>query len=394
MRLATLRRRRVDPGLPGVVGPARVDRRTELLLPRLRPGDVAVLDQTDLDRATADALVAAGVAAVVNASPSISGRYPNLGPEIVVAAGLPLLDAVGAEVFAAVRDGARLRLDGGILWDGETAVATGAVLSPESVADQLLAAKAGLAAQLEAFAASTVEFMKRERPLLLDGVGVPEIRTPMRDRHVVVVCRGYDYREDLAGLRDYIREYRPVLVGVDGGADALREAGHVPDLVVVRSDAVSDVVLRDGAEVVVHADPDGRAPALSRVLDLGVDAVTFPAAGASEDVALLLAHRSGAALVVAVGTHATLLELLDGDGGAMASTFLTRLTLGATLVDAKAVARLHRTRISGRALLLLVLAALVAIAVVAVLSPAGRTYLAGLGGWWDSAYASVGGALR
>ena len=163
---------------------------------------------------------------------------------------------------------------------------------------------------------------------------------------------------------------------------------------VVRSDAVSDVVLRDGAEVVVHADPDGRAPALSRVLDLGVDAVTFPAAGASEDVALLLAHRSGAALVVAVGTHATLLELLDGDGGAMASTFLTRLTLGATLVDAKAVARLHRTRISGRALLLLVLAALVAIAVVAVLSPAGRTYLAGLGGWWDSAYASVEGVLR
>jgi uncharacterized membrane-anchored protein len=366
-----------------VIGPARVGRRTAQLLPRLKPGDIAVLDQVDLDRATADALVDAGVAAVVDASPMISGRYPNLGPEILAAAGIPVLDATGAEVFGTVRDGTRVRLDGDALYAGETLVARGAAQTPETIADQLLEAKAGLAAQLEAFAANTVEFAKRERPLLLDGSGVPEIRTAIAGRQVVVVCRGYDYLRELAGLRDYLREVRPVLIGVDGGADALRDAGYVPDIVVGRLDAVSDEVLRSGAEVVVHADPGGRAVGLSRVLDLGADAVTFPAAGGSEDIALLLAHRHGAALIVAVGTRATLLELLDRESGGMASTFLTRLTVGPTLVDAQAVIRLHRSRISGRALLLLVLAAALVLGALAALTPSGQLYLAVLGGWWE-----------
>jgi uncharacterized membrane-anchored protein len=376
-----------------VVGPARVGRRAAQLLPRLRPGDIAVLDQVDLDRATADELVGAGVAGVVDASPVISGRYPNLGPEILVAAGIPVLDDVGTAVFGAVRDGTRVRLDGDTLYAGETVVAQGCAQTGQTVAGQLLDAKAGLTAQLEAFAANTVEFVKRERPLLLDGVGVPEIRTVLAGRQVVVVCRGYDYRAELAGLRHYLREFRPVLIGVDGGADALCEAGHVPDIVVGRLDAVSDEALRSGAEVVVPADPDGRAPDLDRVLDLGLDAVAFPAAGTSEDVALLLAHQHGAALVVAVGTRATLLELLDRDRGGMASTFLTRLTLGPTLVDAQAVIELHRSRVTGRALLLLVLAALMVVGVLAALSPAGRAYLAALGGWWDGAVAWLGDQL-
>jgi uncharacterized membrane-anchored protein len=394
MRLATLRRRHIDSELPGVIGTARVGRRTAALLPRLRAGDIAVLDQVDLDRAAADALVGAEVAGVVNARPMISGRYPNLGPEILVAAGIPVLDDVGTDVFGAVRDGARVRLDGDTLYAGETVLAQGVPQTPQTVADQLLEAKAGLTAQLEAFAANTVEFAKRERPLLLDGAGVPEIRTPLAGRQVVVVCRGYDYLRELAGLRDYLRETRPVLIGVDGGADALREAGYTPDIVVGRLEAVSDEVIRSAAEVVVHVDSAGRAPGLDRVLDLGADAVTFAAAGTSEDVALLLAHRHGAALIVAVGTRATLLELLDRDRGGMASTFLTRLTLGPALVDAQAVIRLHRGRITGRALLLLVFAALTVIAVVAAVTPTGRLYLAVLGGWWDDATGWLRGRLR
>jgi uncharacterized membrane-anchored protein len=394
MRLATLRHRHLDNELPGVAGPARVGRRTAQLLPRLRPGDIAVLDQVDLDRATADALVAAEVAGVVDASPVISGRYPNLGPEILVAAGIPVLDEVGSAVFGAVRDGARVRLDGDTLYAGQTVLARGAAQTPEIVADRLLAAKAGLTAQLEAFAANTVEFAKRERPLLLDGAGVPELRTDLAGRHVVVVCQGYDHLRELADLRGYLREVRPVLIGVDGGADALVEAGYAPDIVVGRLETVGDEVFRSGAEVVVHADPGGRAPGLERVLDLGVDAVAFPAAGTSEDIALLLAHRHGAALIVAVGTRATLLELLDRDRGGMASTFLTRLTVGPTLVDAQAVISLHRSRISGRALLLLVLAALVVIGVLAAVSPVGRLYLAVLGGWWDTATSWLRDRLR
>jgi uncharacterized membrane-anchored protein len=393
MRLTTLRRRLPDTELPGVVGPARVSRRSGQLLPRLRPGDIAVFDHVDLDRATADALVAAGAAGVVDAAPVISGRYPNLGPEILVAAGIPVLDDVGTDVFGAVRDGARVRLDGDGLYLGDTLVAQGSAQTEQTVAERLLAAKAGLTAQLEAFAANTVEFAKRERPLLLDGAGVPELRTDLADRHVVVVCRSYDYRQELAGLKDYLREFRPALIGVEGGGDALREAGYRPDVVVGRLDTVSDEVLR-GAEVVVHADADGRAPGLERVLDLGADAVVFQAAGTSEDVALLLAHWCGAAVVVAVGTRATLLELLDRDRGGMASTFLTRLTLGPTLVDARAVIQLHRSRISGRALLLLVLAALVVLGALAAVSPAARANVAVLGDWWHAGVSAVRGWLR
>ena len=396
MRLAL--RRRTGTALPGVVGTARVDRRTDALLPRLRRGDIAVLDQVDLDRATADALIAAGVAGVVNASPCISGRYPTLGPEVLVNAGIPVLDAVGGEVFRMVKDGAKLRLDGEVLYAGAgedaPVVAEGRPQTVESVALQLMEAKAGLSAQLEAFAADTMEYMKRERTLLLDGVGVPEVRTRIEGRHVLVVARGYDYREDLISLRHYIREFKPVLVGVEGGAEALVEAGYEPDLVVGDLQSVPDDVLRGGAEVVVRADPDGRATGLERVQDIGVDAVTFPSAGTSEDVALLLADAHGAEVVVTVGMHATLLEFLDHGLSGTASTFLVRLKLGGTLVDAKAASRLYRSRISGWALLLLILVTLVAVGVILALAADGRAWTAMAAGWWDDSYAWVEDLFR
>jgi uncharacterized membrane-anchored protein len=384
MKLATLRRGRNGTSLPGVVGVARLDRRTKNLTPRLNPGDIAIIDHVDLDRVSADALVAARVGGVVNASPSISGRYPNLGPEILLDAGIPLVDRVGVEVFSSIKEGATVRLHEDTLYIGEEPVGTGVEQTDELVATQLQDAKAGLSIQLEAFAANTMEFMKRERALLLDGVGVPAIKTKIEGRHALVVVRGYDYKEDLATLRPYIREYRPILIGVDGGADALSEAGYTPDLIVGDMDSVSDDVLRCGAEVVVHAYPDGRAPGLERVQDLGVEAVTFPAAGTSEDVAMLLADEKGAQLIVAVGTHATLVEFLDKGRGGMASTFLTRLRVGGKLVDAKGVSRLYRSRISTTALLLVVVAALIAIGAALAVSTAGRTYIDILTDKWDS----------
>jgi uncharacterized membrane-anchored protein len=382
MKLATRRRTRAG-GLAGVSGVARVDRRTKRLIGRLNPGDIAVIDHVDLDRVAAESLVAAKVGAVVNAQPSISGRYPNLGPDLIVASGIPLLDNVGNQVFAAVKDGSRVRLDGDTLYMGEEPVATGSEQDADTVAAQMAEAKSGLSTQLEAFAANTMEYVRRERALLLDGVGVPEVRTNFENRHVLVVVRGYDYKEDLAALRHYIREYKPLLVGVDGGADALNEAGYKPHVIVGDMDSVSDEVLRCGAEVVVHAYPDGRAPGLARVQDLGIDATTFPALGTSEDIAMLLADEKGAALIVAVGTHATLVEFLDKGRGGMASTFLTRLRLGGKLVDAKGVSRLYRNRISAAALLLLVLAALLAIGAALAVSDAGRTYLDILADKWD-----------
>jgi uncharacterized membrane-anchored protein len=229
-----------------------------------------------------------------------------------------------------------------------------------------------------------MEYMKRERGLLLDGVGVPAIATRIEGRHVLVVVRGYDHKQDLAALRPYIRDHRPVLIGVDAGADALLEAGYVPDLVVGDMDSVTDEALTSGAEVVVHAYPDGTAPGLRRVQELGVPAITFPAAATSEDIALLLADEKGAQLIVAVGTHATLVEFLDKGRGGMASTFLTRLRLGGKLVDAKGVSRLYRNRISTAALVVLVLAALLAIGATLAVSAAGRVYLDLLAGQWHS----------
>ncbi|MGY1701725.1 putative cytokinetic ring protein SteA [Geodermatophilus sp. SYSU D00766] len=366
-------------------GTVRLDRRTKNLTKRLRPGDIAVIDHVDIDRVSADSLVAAKVGAVVNAAPSISGRYPNLGPEILTAAGIPLVDGVGKDVLGALKEGAQVRVEGDTLYGPDGApVAKGTEQTPDTVAAAMAEARAGLSTQLEAFATNTMEYMKRERALLLDGVGVPDVRTTIEGRHVLVVVRGYDYKEDLQALRSYIRDYRPVLVGVDGGADALVEAGYSPDMIIGDMDSVSDHVLKSGAEVVVHAYADGRAPGLKRVQDLGVDAITFPAAATSEDIAMLLADEKGAKLIVAVGTHATLVEFLDKGRGGMASTFLTRLRLGGKLVDAKGVSRLYRSRISTGALVVLVLAALLAIVAALAVTTAGRIYLDLLVDQWDS----------
>jgi uncharacterized membrane-anchored protein len=385
MRIGTLRRGRTQEAGPGIAGTARLDRRTKNLTKRLHPGDIAIIDHVDLDRVSADALVGCKVAAVVNAAPSISGRYPNLGPEILLAAGIPLLDDVGREVFSRLKENAYVRIDGNqLLAEDGTVLAEGIAQDDETVSTAMAEAKAGLSVQLEAFAANTMEYMKRERALLLDGVGVPDVVTSIEGRHVLVVVRGYDYKEDLHALRPYIRDYRPVLIGVDGGADALVEAGYQPDMIVGDMDSVSDDVLKCGAEVVVHAYADGRAPGLARVQDLGVEAITFPASATSEDIAMLLADEKGARLIVAVGTHATLVEFLDKGRGGMASTFLTRLRLGGKLVDAKGVSRLYRSRISTAALVVLVLAAFIAIGSAIAVSAAGQVYFDLLLDQWNS----------
>jgi len=382
MKLAPLRRR--ADALPGVSGVARLDRRTPRLVGRLNAGDIAVIDHVDLDRVSAELLVAARPSAIVNAQPSISGRYPNLGPQLIVSHGIPLVDNVGGEVFAAVKEGTKIRVDGDTVFIGEQPILSGTAQDIETVAQLMLEAKAGLAAQLEAFAVNTADFMSRERSMLLDGVGIPELRTVFAGKHALVVVRGHDHERDLRRLKHYIREYRPVLIGVDGGADALLEAGLRPHVIVGDMDAVSDAALATGAEVVVHAYPDGRAPGLARVQDLGVEAITFPTSGTSEDAAMLLADNRGAELVVAVGSHATLIEFLDRGRAGMASTFLTRLRLGAKVVDANTVHRLYRNRISGAALLLLVIAALVAVVAALAISDSGRTYLHSLQHDWTN----------
>ncbi|WP_067141751.1 putative cytokinetic ring protein SteA [Microtetraspora malaysiensis] len=377
-----LRRRKADD-LPGVTAVARIDRRTKRLTKRLKAGEIAIIDHVDVDRVSAEALVACGAAAVVNVAAGISGRYPNLGPQILVEAGVAVVDNATPELFERIKDGDVVRVHEGQIHLCDELVGKGDVQTVESVEAAMTEARAGLSVQIEAFAANTMEYVRRERDLLIDGIGVPEVRTVMEGRHVLIVVRGYHYKEDIATLRPYIREYRPVLIGVDGGADALVEAGYLPDMIVGDFDSVSEKALCCGAELVVHAYRDGRAPGLERVHQLGQQAVVFPATGTSEDIAMLLADDKGASLIVAVGTHWTLVEFLDKGRSGMASTFLTRLRVGSKLVDAKGVSRLYRSRISTPSLLLLVATTLITIGVVLSVSPVGRIWLNGLIEAWN-----------
>ncbi|GAA1968507.1 putative cytokinetic ring protein SteA [Isoptericola halotolerans] len=370
-------------------GPARVGARTKDLTKRLSAGDVAVIDHADIDRVAAEALVAARPSAVLNAAASTTGRYPNAGPGILLEAGIVLVDGLGATVMD-LPEGARVTIDDAtVLVEGKP-WATGARQTPETVETALAEARDGLSDEIERFAENTMTYLRRERDLLLDGVGVPDVRTRFAGRHVLIVVRGYHYREDLAMLRSYIQENRPVLVGVDGGADAILDAGWRPDMIVGDMDSVSDKALSCGAEIVVHAYRTGDAPGLERVRALGVDPVVFPATGTSEDIAMLLADDKDAELIVAVGTHATLVEFLDKGRAGMASTFLTRLRVGGKLVDAKGVSRLYRTRISNLQLTLLSLAGVAAVVAALWSTAAGQTAFGLVGAQLDDIVSWVG----
>jgi uncharacterized membrane-anchored protein len=369
---------------PGVIGTARVDKDVDRLLRRVGPGDVAILDVRDLDRITADALVDAGVAAVVNASPSISGRYPNLGPEVLVVNGVTLIDDTGPDALTKVKDGSRVRLHNGGVYSGDRRLVCGTERNDMEIADLMQEAKTGLVAHLEAFAGNTIEFIRSESPLLIDGVGIPGVDVDLNRRHVVIVAEEDSAADDLKSLKPFIKEYQPVLIGVGTGADVLRKAGYRPELIVGDPDTMTADVLRCGAQVVLPADADGHAPGLDRIQDLGIGAMTFPAAGSATDLALLLADHHGAALIVTAGHTATIEEFFDRTRAqSNPSTFLTRLKVGQKLVDAKAVATLYRNRISAGAIALLVLAMLIAIIVALWVSRADHDVWDWVANYWN-----------
>ena len=355
----------------GLSGIARVDRRTKRLLARLQPGEIAVIDHEDMDQISAEGLIQRQAKAVINASASSSGRYPNLGPLLLCSAGMVVVDRAGPSVMSltegsrvAIRDGRVFARNGA----GWVEVANGEVLDRVELERRLDETKARIGSEIERFAENTIEYIRDERDVVLEAARLPDVRTDFHGRHVLIVVRGYHYKEDLAALRAYIREVRPLLVGVDGGADALLEVGLRPDMIIGDMDSVTTRALHSGAEVVVHAYPGGRAPGMDRVEALGLDAILFEATGTSEDIAMLLAFERGAELIVAVGTHANLVEFLDKGRKGMASTFLTRLRVGPILVDAKGLSRLYRTRVKRRDLMMLIGAALVTMAVVVVVS--------------------------
>jgi len=363
-----------------VVGTARLGRRTKDLVKRLRPGDLAIIDHVDLDRVSVEELVDSGVRAVVNVSPSSSGRFPNPGPLELVRAGVCLVDVPGADLFDQVADGETLSVRSGELWRNGTRLAEGIELTEATLAGALADQQSRVTEALEAFADNTLQHLRDEGKMLADGIEFPPLKTRFRDRHAVVVARGPGYKRDLRIVRPYIRNFKPVLVAVDGGADALLEMGMKPYVIVGDFDSVSDAALRSGAELLVHAYPDGRgAPGSERLTRLGLPFRIVAAPGISEDIALLLAHDRGAELIVAVGTHFNLVEFMERNRAGMASTFVTRLKVGEVLVDAKGVSRLVSGRVGIWPLVVFALSGITVATVAVLVSPALRNVIESLG---------------
>jgi uncharacterized membrane-anchored protein len=351
-------------------GPARLDRRTKHLVRRLSADDIAIIDHTDLDRVSAEELVDSGVRVVVNVAPSQTGRFPNPGPLLLVRSGVRLIDAPGADLFDRLHEGELLSVRGGSVFRNGTCLAAGRVLKADELARSLAEQRARVTDALEAFADNTMRFLREEGRLLAEGIDFPPLETRFRDRHALVVARGPGHKRDLRIVRPYIRDFKPVLIGVDGGADAMLEAGYRPHVIVGDMDSITDAALHCGAELVVHAYAGGSAPGAERLDRLGLSYQRVAAAGISEDIALLLAYEKGAELIVAVGTHLNLIEFLERNRAGMSSTFVTRLKVGEILIDAKGVSRLVTRRVGVWPLVVVTLAGLAAIVVAVLVSPA------------------------
>lgn len=357
-----------------IKGVARCDRKTKNLVKRLKPGDIAVIHHADLDEVAARSLVEKRVKAVINAVSSVSDRYPNPGPLDIVRAGIPLIDNAG-EIVMDIEEGTEIEINDGVISVNGRVIARGQVLEEQYIKMKMEQARNGMGDLLSEFVQNTLEYAKTEIGLISGQYPVPAINTFLKGRHVLIVVRGKNYKSDLMAIKSYIKEEKPVLIGVDGGADALLEFGFKPHIIVGDMDSVSDATLLSGAEIVVHAYPDGRAPGLERIKALGLEAITYPSPGTSEDIAMLLAYELGAELIVAVGTHSNILDFLEKGRKGMASTFLVRLKVGSILVDAKGVSQLYKSRIKLRHVAQLFLAALLPVGVIMIVSPSMREIL-------------------
>src|SRR3989440_9129367 len=355
-----------------LTGQAKLDRRTKDLVKRLSSDDIAIIDHTDLDRVSAEELIESGVRVVVNVAPSQSGRFPNPGPLALVRGGIRLIDVPTTDLFESVNEGELLTVRGAGLYRNGTCLASGRVLDERELERMLGEQRGRVTEALEAFAENTMRYLREEGKLLAEGIDFPPLTTRFRDRHALVVARGPGYKRDLRMVKPYVRAFKPVRIAVDGGADALLEAGYKPDVIVGDMDSVSDRALRCGAELLVHGYREGAAPGEARAQRLGAEYQVVRATGISEDVALLLAYEKGSELIVAVGTHFNLIEFLERNRAGMSSTFVTRLKVGEILIDAKGVSRLASRQVGLWPLVFFTLAGLGAIAVSIAVSPALR----------------------
>lgn len=348
---------------------AKKDRKTKNLVKRLNSGDIAVINHRDIDEIAALSLVEKKPMAVINTSESISGMYPNRGPSILVDAGITIIDIDNENSFDLIDEDSRIRIVNDEIFMNNIYIGKGKALTKEIIDSKTKAAKNNLEEVLDNFIENTLEYAKKEKNLILDNINIPGVDVDIKNKHVLVVVRGKDYKKDLFAIKTYIEEISPVLIGVDGGGDALLEFGYIPDIVIGDMDSVSDNCLKLCKEIVVHAYNDGRAPGLKRIEENGLEYKLFPSPGTSEDIAMLLAYEKGADFIVAVGTHTNMIDFLEKGRKGMASTFLVRLKVGSKLIDAKGVNKLYKERIKPIHLVSVFISSLIPIIIISLLSP-------------------------
>ncbi|UNC92535.1 putative cytokinetic ring protein SteA [Candidatus Contubernalis alkaliaceticus] len=350
-------------------GKVKLDKRTKNLSKRIQAGDIALIDHVDIDEMAGYSLARNNIKAVLNINSSISGKYPNLGPKILIDHGIYVLDEVDKEIWEMVSDGVELEIHGDqVLMNGKT-IASGSVLTRDKIKEKIEEASLNLDQEIENFVQNTLEIAQKEKDLITGEVKVPEVGTTIRGRHSLVVVRGHCYREDLKTILSYVKEVKPVIIAVDGGADAVREFGLKPDIIIGDMDSVSDETLMMGAEIIVHAYSNGDAPGLERIEKLGLNAKVFPSPGTSEDIAMLLAYEKGSEIIVAVGTHSNVIDFFEKGRKGMASTLLVRLRVGNRLIDARGVSQLYRGKVKISLMLSLLAAAFIPVFVLASYSP-------------------------
>lgn len=352
-----------------IKGRAKKDEKTKNLIKRLSPGDIAVIYHQDLDEVAAVHLVDKKIKAVINGAPSISGKYPNLGPKILLDAGIPIVDNIGEKAFKYIKENDYLEINEDYLWVNDRFFCQVNILDKQQIEKRMMEARENIWEVLRDFIDNTLDYAAKEKEIVVSPVMLPPIKTRMEKRHVLIVIRGRNYLEDLKAIRSYIEEVRPVIIGVDGGGDALMEFGYKPHLVIGDMDSVSDECLKNCDEIIVHAYPDGRCPGMERIKKMGLDAVTFPFAGTSEDVALILAYENKAELIVTVGSHTSMVDFLEKGRKGMASTLLVRMKVGYKVVDAKGVSELYKNRIQPSYIAALLVSAMFPILLVARMPP-------------------------
>lgn len=356
-------------------GVVKKDKVTKNLTKRLEPGDIALIAHKDLDEIAATSLVEKKVKGIINTKETISGKYPNQGPVILLEAGIPIFEVSNSEVFDDLKEGDKIEVGNEKIFYGDKVLANCKLLDQEEIETLLNKGYENIEGELDKFIENTLEYAKKEKGLVTGKVKVPKIKTKIKDKHVLVVVRGKDFKRDLAAIQSYIKEVNPIMIGVDGGGDALLEIGYTPDIVVGDMDSVSDKCLKAAKEIVVHAYPNGKAPGLERVKELGIEPVVFPAPGTSEDIALLLAYSNNAELIVALGTHSNMIDFLEKGRKGMASTFLVRLKVGSKLIDAKGVNTLYKSHFKLKYVVGLCIAALIPIVVITLMYPPMQEFL-------------------